>query len=118
VANPTSIKETPEKQEVYCGVVGMDIVPVGFILGGLRNLDCVVGDIGNAFLYGQTREKVCIIAGSELGDTLKGKRLVVYKGLYGLTTSAARCHEVLSADGIRTHKGLPRTMDQRIKDWF
>jgi hypothetical protein len=118
VAKPTSIKETPEKEEVYCGVVGMDIVRLGFILGGLRNLDCAVGDIGNAFLYGKTREKVCIIACSELGDILKDKRLIVYKGLYGLTTSAARYHEVLSADGIRTHKGLPRTMDQRIKELF
>jgi hypothetical protein len=69
---------TPEKEEFYSGVVGKDIVRPGFVLEGLRNLDCAVGDIGNAFLCGKTREKVYIIASSEFGDKLKGKRLVVY----------------------------------------
>ena len=42
------------------------------------------GDIGNAFLYGKTKEKVYIIAGPEFGEELQGRILLVDKALYGL----------------------------------
>jgi hypothetical protein len=34
---------------------------------------CCVCDIGNAFLYGKTKEKVYISAGTEFGVDLHGK---------------------------------------------
>jgi len=69
------------------------------------------GDIGNAYLYGKTREKVFIVAGPEFGPELEGKRLIVDKAFYGLKTSAARFHEHLSVKlrkmGFRPSKADP-----------
>ena len=36
----------------------MDKVRIGFFLGELYGLSCCACDIGNAFLYGKTKEKV------------------------------------------------------------
>eukprot|EP00978_Attheya_sp_CCMP212_P039249 scaffold202574_cov16-Attheya_sp.AAC.1 len=58
----------------------------------MNNLQVCAADVGNAFLYGKTREKVYVIAGPELGDD-DGKRMIIDKGLYGLRTSGARFHE-------------------------
>eukprot|EP00934_Nitzschia_sp_Nitz4_P000191 Nitzschia sp. Nitz4//scaffold667_size1867//111//1830//NITZ4_009309-RA/size1867-snap-gene-0.2-mRNA-1//1//CDS//3329556305//191//frame0 len=52
-------------------------------------------DVGNAFLYAETREKCYIIAGPEFGD-LEGTPLIIHKGLYRLRTSSARFHEHLA----------------------
>ena len=38
------------KEDIYSGVVGMDSVRLGFTLGGLNQLKCVAGDVGNASL--------------------------------------------------------------------
>ena len=74
----------------------MDTVRLGFILGDLNDLKCCAGDVGNAFLNGYTHEKYFIIAGPEFGPKLEGKRLIIYKAIYGLKSSAARFHESLS----------------------
>ena len=87
--------ESP-KEDIYSGVVGMDTIRMGFTVAAMNDLQVVAADIGNAFLYGKTKEKVYIIAGPEFGSD-QGKRLIVDKGLYGLKTSAARFHEHLSA---------------------
>ena len=84
------------KDDVYSGVVGIESVRTGFFLGELNGLTCCAADVGNAFLYGKTREKVYIIAGREFGKELEGCVLIVYKALYGLRTSAARFHEHLA----------------------
>jgi hypothetical protein len=42
----------------------------GFFLGELYGLSCCACDIGNAFLYGKTNEKVYVTAGPEFGITL------------------------------------------------
>ena len=89
----------------------MEAVRFGFILARMNGLMVCAGDIGNAFLYGKTREKVFIIAGPEFGPELEGERLIVYKALYGLKTSAARFHEHLSKKlrlmGFRPSKSDP-----------
>ena len=56
----------------------------------------MAADIGNAYLHARTKEKVYIVAGPEFGPDLQGRVMIVLKSLYGLTTSAARCHEELS----------------------
>jgi hypothetical protein len=43
----------------------MDTVRIRFYLGELYGLSCCVCDIGNAFLYGKTKEKIYITAGTE-----------------------------------------------------
>ena len=84
-----------EKEDIYSGVVRMDTVRIGFFLGELYGLSCCACDIGNAFLYGKTKEKVYITAGPEFGANLCGKNLIINKSLYGLKTSAAIFHEHL-----------------------
>ena len=74
----------------------MEAIRLGFMLAKLNGLVACAGDVGNAFLYGKTREKVYIIAGPEFGPELEGKRLIIDKSLYGLKTSGARFHEHLS----------------------
>ena len=83
----------PDKEDLYSGVVGMESVRLGFFLGEQNGLSCCAADVGNAFLYGKTKEKVYIIAGSEFGPELQGRALIIYKSLYGLRTSSARFHE-------------------------
>ena len=61
----------------------MEAVRLGFILARLNGLLVCAGDVGNAFLYGKTNEKVYVIAGDEFGDN-KGKRMIVDRSLYGL----------------------------------
>jgi hypothetical protein len=62
----------------------------------LYGLSCCAYDIGNAFLYRKTKEKVYITAGPEFGANFHHKKLIIDKSLYGLKTSAARFHEYLS----------------------
>ena len=67
------------------------------------------GDVGNAFLYGKTNEKVFVIAGPEFGIH-QGKRMIVDRSLYGLKSSAARFHEHLSVR-LRALKFKPSKAD-------
>jgi hypothetical protein len=87
---------TPTKESVFSGVVNISSVRLGFLLAYLNDLQICAADIGNAFLYGRTREKVYIRAGREFGEEVMGKTLIVDKSLYGLRTSSARFHEHLS----------------------
>jgi hypothetical protein len=68
-----------DKDNIYSGVVRMDTVRIGFFLGELCALSCCACDIGNAFLYGKTKEKVYITAGPEFGAKLHGKKLMIDK---------------------------------------
>ena len=80
------------KEDIFSGVVKLEVIKVCFLIGDLHELTVCAGDIGSAFLQGLTREKIYIIAGPEFGP-LAGQTLIVYKALYGLKTSAARFHE-------------------------
>jgi hypothetical protein len=91
-----------DKEDIYSGVVQMDTVRIGFFLGELYGLSCCACDIGNAFIYRKTKEKVNIIAGTEFGVDLHGKNLIIDKFLYGLKNSAARFHEHLSESLLRS----------------
>jgi hypothetical protein len=90
-----------DKEDIYSGVVRMDTVRIGVFLGELCELSCCACDIGNAILYGKTKEKVCIIAALEFGVDLHGKYLIIDKSLYGLKPSAARFYEHLSKSRLR-----------------
>ena len=62
----------------------------------MNGLQVCAADIGNAFLYGQTREKVYVKAGQEFGAGITGQPLIIDKGLYGLWSSSTHFHEHLS----------------------
>jgi hypothetical protein len=80
----------------------MDTVRIGFFLGELLyGLSCCACNIGNAFLYRKTKEKVYITAGPEFGTYLHGRNVIINKSLYGSKTSAARFHEHLSESLLR-----------------
>ena len=81
--------------EVYSSVVSMDTIMTPFLIAAANKLQVCAADVSTAFLYGKTREKVYIIAGEEFGDDV-GKRTIVEGSCYGLKTSAARFHEILS----------------------
>jgi hypothetical protein len=89
------------KKDIFSGVFRMDTVKIGFFLGELYGLSCFACDIGNAFLYVKTKEKVHITSVPEFGVDLHGKNLIIDKSLYGLKTSAARFHEHLSESLLR-----------------
>jgi hypothetical protein len=90
-----------DKEDIYSGFVRADTVRIGFFLWDLYGLWYCACDIGNAFLYGKTKDKVYITAGPEYGVDLHGKNLIIDKSLYGLKTSAARFHEHLSESLLR-----------------
>ena len=98
-------------EDIYSGVVAMDTVRLGFLIGDMNQLKCCAGDVGNAFLNGYTREKLYIIAGPEFGPEAQGKTLIIVRSIYGLRTSAARFHEqltdVLRALGFQQSKADP-----------
>jgi hypothetical protein len=71
------------------------------LLGELYGLSCCACDIGNAFLYGKTKEKVYITFGPEFGASLRGKNLIIDKSLYESTSSTARFHEHLTESLLR-----------------
>ncbi|MEM7375758.1 MAG: reverse transcriptase domain-containing protein, partial [Bacteroidota bacterium] len=87
---------SPPKEDTYSGVLGIGAVHLAFQLALLNGLQVCAADVGTAFLYGKTREKVYIVAGKEFGN-LQGQKLIIDKGLYGLRSSAARFHEHLAA---------------------
>jgi hypothetical protein len=94
-------------------------VRLGFMIAAMNGLKVCAADIGNAFLYGKTREKVYIIAGREFG-ALQGKPLIIDGGLYGLRSSSARFHEHLSAKlrkmGYRPSKADPDFWMKKVDD--
>jgi hypothetical protein len=104
---------TPTKESVFSGVVNISSVRLGFLIASLNVLQICAADIGNAFLYGRTREKVYVRAGREFGAQLQGRDLIVDKSLYGLRTSSARFHEHLSAK-LRSMGYVPSKADMDL----
>jgi hypothetical protein len=104
----------PPKEDIYSGVVSMEAVRLGFILARMNGLQVCAGDVGNAFLYGKTREKVFVIAGEEFGKDA-GKRMIIDRSLYGLKSSSARFHEHLS-ERLRNMGYLPSKADPDL--WY
>ena len=101
------------KEDIYSDVVGMNSVKLGFTLGDLNQLKCIAGDVGNAYLNGNTKERIYIIAGPEFGSELEGRILIVVKPLYELRTSAASFHEHLT-DSLRKFGCVPYKADPSL----
>src|SRR5207253_9041451 len=107
----------PASEDVFSGVVNLETVRICFVLAILNKLEVIAGDIGNAYLYGRTKEKVYIVAGPEFGPALFGRKLIIVKVLYGLNSSSARFHEHLSSTLIKMgYKPSKADYDLWIKD--
>ena len=57
----------PPKEDIYSRVVGIDTVQLAFQIASLNGSKVCAADVGTAFLYGLTKEKVYIIAGKGKG---------------------------------------------------
>ena len=105
----------PSTEDVYSGVVDMETVRIVFVVARVNGLLVVADDVGNAFLYGITKECVYIVAGPEFRLELCGKILIIYKTLYSMKSSLARFHEHLSAT-LRSMGFKPTKADFDL--WF
>lgn len=77
---------------VYSSVVQLASVRLLNVIAKSQGLQCIAGDVGNAYLNAYTEEKVYVICGPEFGPELEGRIAIVRKGLYGLKTSGNRWH--------------------------
>ena len=82
---------------VYSGGVSLWGIRIMLFLYEINNLEIWATDIGNVYLEKCTSEKVYVITGPEIGEKL-GSTLIVYKALYGLTSSGARWHDKFADD--------------------
>ena len=103
------------KEDIYSGVVGIESVRTGSLLGEPNKLTCCAGDIDNAFVYGTTKEKVYLLAGPEFGPESEGIVLLVARSLYGLCTSAEKFHETLG-DSLKQLGYKPSHYDHDL--WY
>ena len=79
------------------------------LIADAQGLKVLCGDIGNAFIQAKTNEKIFTRLGSEFGPRA-GTIAIIYKALYGLTTSAER-FRILLADFIRSLGFTPSHYD-------
>jgi hypothetical protein len=90
-----------DKEDIYSGVVHMDIVFIGFFLGELYGFSCCACEVGIDFLYGKTKDNVCKTAGPKFGTNVYSKSIMIDKYLHGLKTSATRFDEHLRESLLR-----------------
>lgn len=97
------------KEDCFASVVSAEAVQLGLILANIHGLQCVAGDVGNAYLTAYTTEKLYIVAGPEFGE-YEGKRMLVTKSIYGTRIGGACFHASLSAR-LRHFGFKPSTAD-------
>ena len=104
----------PMEDNVFAAVVKMPNIQLVLLLVALNDLQVLMGDIKNAYLYAKMHEKVFIIAGEEF-DPLQGLILVVKGAWYGLKSSGNHFFAHLS-DNIRKQSFVPSKPDKCV--WF
>jgi hypothetical protein len=65
---------------------------VNAVIAKAQGLEVLAGDVGNAYLNADTKEKVYVKCGPEFGPALEGCFAIIKKSLYGLKSSGARWH--------------------------
>ncbi len=76
------------------------------------NFKALCGDVGNAFVSADTREKVNFIAGREFGER-QGMTVIIKKTLYGFASSAA-CFHADFDDTLRVFGFVPTHFDNDV----
>ena len=79
----------------------------------MNGLQVIATDISQAYLHGITREKLYTKAGPEFGQDLQGRLMIIRRSVYGLVTSGAIFHEVLS-DSLRRMGWTPSYADPNV----
>jgi len=104
---------TPDLEEdLYSGVVDLEVVRLAFVAATLQDLRVIAADIGSAYIQAYTNEKVFVIAGPEFG-ALKGRKMIIVKALYGLKSAGANWHQKL-ADNLFAMGFLPSKADYNL----
>ena len=101
--------------EVYSSTVKGISVKLLHVIAHQKKLTALCGDVGNAFVTAETREKVYCIAGLEFGEDKQGQTVIIRKALYGLASSAA-CFHAHFADVLRSFGFRTTRFDQDI--WY
>ena len=82
-------KEVPA-HTTFSSVVSRESVRLSFLLATINGLDLLMGDISNAYLHAEPREKVHVQVGPELfGPSSEGQTAIIVEALYGLKSSGA-----------------------------
>jgi hypothetical protein len=76
----------------YSSVVCLDSIRLLNVIAKAQGLKVLAGDVGNAYLNADTKEKVYTICGPEFGPELEGRIAIIKKSLYGLKSSGACWH--------------------------
>ena len=98
----------PPTSLTYASVVSRDSVRLGFLIAALNGLDILAGDVQNAYLNAETKEKVYFIAGNEWKAN-EGRTILIVRALYGLKSSALAWRKHL-ADTIGNKLGFKSSL--------
>jgi hypothetical protein len=85
-------KVNAEEYSCYSTVVRLDSIRLLNVIAKAQGLKVLAGDVGNAYLNADTKEKVYIRFGPEFGPELEGRIAIIKKSLYGLKSSGAQWH--------------------------
>lgn len=79
----------PPSNITCSSVVARDSIQIAFLIAALNDLQLLGGDIGNAYLQAETKEKVHMICGPEFGHAFQGRFALICRTLYCLKSSGA-----------------------------
>jgi hypothetical protein len=71
----------------YSSVVHLDSICLLKVIANAQGLMVLAGDIGNAYLHVDTKEKVYVRCSPEFGPELEGHVAIIKTSLYGLKSS-------------------------------
>ena len=83
----------------YSSVISLRFMRTIVLLGKLKNIETITGDISNGYLTAHTTEKIVFNAGPEFEPFgHAGYLLIINSDLYALNIPSARLHSRLSDD--------------------
>ena len=87
------------KHVTYSSVVSKESVRICVTLAALNDLDILSGDIGNAYLNAQPREKCHVKITDDLlfGPSAIGKTALIVRALYGMKSSGAAWRDTIAS---------------------
>ena len=87
-------------------VVKMTSVRLLNVMVRAQGLECLAGDVGNAYLNAETNKKIFMKCSLEFGIEVANQIAIVQKGLYGLKWQlmAFTCHQGYPSDRLYTIK--------------
>jgi hypothetical protein len=85
-------KVNAEGYSCYSSVVRLDSTRLLNVISKAQGLGVLAGDVGNAYLNAETKEKIYVRCGPEFGPELEGRIAIIKKSLYGLKSRGAQWH--------------------------